>query len=687
MELSNPQTFTTFGSLLRVLRRRAQLTQREFGDHVGYSDAQINRYERGLRMPDPSVVAGLFVSALGLASEPELAGRLVELAQKSVFAGVTTPNLNQQPLASLPNIANRFFGRDGDIHELKLLFAQSDSRLVTLVGPPGIGKTRLAIHLATEHERESSNHVLFVSLASIAESDFIADAMLHSLDVSSDSTDPQRQLEHVLRAKQLLIVLDNFEQLLTESNALKSANVVANLLAAAPKIRIIVTSRAALRLSQEYVYEVPALDANAAQALFISRASAIQPSRAHNFQNDPAIPEICQKLDYLPLAIELAAARSRLFDPASLLRYVTEPLNLLTNGPRDLPHRQRTLRDAIAGSYELLSANEKLIFRSLSVFADGCTLPMIEAIANDLLPHEVIDLAQGLIEKSLLKVEHADNSAQARFRMLEMIHEYASERLAESGEREATIEAMAQWFVEQVETMLSDLPVGDSAVWFDWFDAEINNLRSIIQWSMHSNRLEYGMRLAAQLGITWRLHGPVREGLQLLEQLTSHPQAQDDHLLYAKVLVSKANVTKEASNLALSKTCFTEALAIFRQFGDKENIAWVLSHLGDRACGDADYALARQLLDESITLFQEVNDQKGLAWALIWLAMVCSNQGDFEQALRHCTQARGIADAIRSPIMAYLTAGWTAFTYFAYSDYDQARKYAEAALEICLTTK
>ena len=687
--VTNLHAIQTFGALLRLLRLRAQLTQRDLAAKVGYSYAQINRLEKGKRQAEPDVVAALFVSALGLEPNALEAIKLVDLARQPLKTAANHANGSPatEPAArpSLPLPATKLLGRESDIQSLTELLGDESVRLLSLVGPPGVGKTRLAIRLATDLESQYQHGAVFVALSPISDSALIADAVLQALGVTSNRTNPVIQLENILRNQHRLLVFDNFEQLLGQTSAALSANVVAALLAVAPQVKIIVTSRAALRLSHEQVYEVPSLDPTSAHDLFVSRATAVNPAFRLRGHDEKIVADICQRLDHLPLAIELAAARTRLFEPQTLLKRLAAPLAFLTAGPHDLPPRQRKLRDAIAWSYDLLSPEEQLLFRRLGTFEDGCTLPMIEAVMGDDLPHAIEDVVQSLIEKSLLKIESIH--ATTRFRLLEMLREFARDLLTEAGEAEAVAIRKAEWFVGQVTMMQSDPAIGDSVIWFDWFDVEINNIRSVIQWSMQSNCIEYGLQLAANLWQTWRLHGPLREGLQLLSDLTVHPKAQENLHLYAQVLFSKANVTKEAGDLALSKACFIEALKIFRTFGDKKMTAWALSHLGDRACGDADYALACELLDESVILFREVNDKKGLAWAFLWLALVASEQGNIQHALGLCAEARQISNKLGSPILSYLTAGWTAFVYNNCGELDQSRNYAETALAICVANK
>jgi predicted ATPase len=351
----------------------------------------------------------------------------------------------------LPSPTTDLLGRDSDIEVVLTMLSRDSVRMLTLVGPPGVGKTRLAIQLARTLEGQYQHGALFVALAAIPDGALIADAILQALGVTSNTRNPLAQVKHVLHRRNMVLVLDNFEHLLEHVVAEVATGVVAELVATAPSIKVLVTSRAPLRLSGEHLYEVPALAPAVARDLFVQRATALSPSFNPRPHDEGAMAGICRRLDYLPLAIELAAARIRLFEPSTLLKRLAEPFAVLTVGPTDLPLRQRTLRNAIDWSYTLLTPEEQVLFRRLSIFADGCTMTMIEAVAGDGLINPIVDLTQSLVDKSMLKAEPVNGAI--RFRLLEMLREYASELLFHSSEATTIAKRSAQWLVDQVQTM------------------------------------------------------------------------------------------------------------------------------------------------------------------------------------------------------------------------------------------
>ncbi len=681
----------TFGDLLRLLRQRAHLTQRQLAAKVDYSDAQINRFEKGLRLPDPSMVAARFVSALGLAPDSEWAARLVNLARSPVSStenGVAlqqpqTLLLSDRP--TLPVPLTELFGREAVIALIAEQMNAPKIRLLTLLGPPGIGKTRLAIRVVNDLAAGFHDGAVFVPLASVSMADLIPEAILQALGVTATTQAPWVQIKNILQGKELLLVLDNLEHLLETTNQERVIALVTDLLAHAPKIKILTTSRTSLRLASEHLYEVPTLAPGDAQQLFVARARMANPSFVLRTTDEPIVVSICQRLDYLPLAIELAAARSRLFEPAALLKRLNAPLTMLTAGPRDLPPRQRTLRSAIDWSYALLSADEQRLFRRIGVFADGCTIDAIEAIVGTDFDQPVVDIVQSLVDKSMLKAEN--DHQPTRFRLLEMLREYAVDALHHSGETEAISLRAAQWFVDQVETMQSDPAIGDSVIWYDWFDAEVNNLREVMQWSLGHAQIDLALSLVADLSITWRLHGPLRDGFALSQQVMTHPQARQHEHLYAKAQLGFAHVCEEIGESDLAENNAREALITLRRLDDKSKVARALAFLADRAHNRGNTANACACFEECIALCRQIGERKYLAVALLWYAMVDSDQGCFDIALRKLAEAREIADEIKSPVVRYLSTGWTAFVYTNMGDYARAQPLAEKALAICRATR
>jgi predicted ATPase/DNA-binding XRE family transcriptional regulator len=682
MKQQSPLETQSFGVLLRFLRLRAGLTQRELAARVSYSEAHINRFERGVRMPDAGLVAARFVAALGLAQHSDEAAQLIQLAAKPNGTNLHAPAQTNGHSSALPAAGSHLFGRDGDLNNAQALLQQPETRVLTLIGPPGVGKTRLSIALAARLAPHFADSAVFVPLAAIDDSQRIPDAFLQAMDIQSSSQEPLAQLTRVLKTRSCVFVLDNFEQLLVDSPAGGAAALVSGLIAGAPQARFIVTSRAPLRISGEHIYEVPSLQPKDACALFLNRARASNPHFQIRADEVVTIQEICARLDHLPLAIELAAARTRVFDAPALLKRLAAPLALLTSGAQDLPRRQRTLRNAIDWSYHLLTAEEQTLFRRLSIFADGCALPMLEAIAADGLTTPIADLMQSLVEKSLVR---SVNTMQGmRFYLLEMLRGYAGESLAASGEAEELYRRQAEWFVDYVEDVQSVPEKSDNRPWYDWLGAEWLNLRAVIQRSIDSDDPVPGLRLAACLGWSWKIHGPLKDGCELTRSLLSHPQASQHRHLCARAKLAGSQPAKGIGEVALSMQYLQDALDVFRAAGDKWNLAWTLSSLADHACNRAEYDLAEKLLVESTALSREVGDKKGLTWSLMWVGWVERIRGNYDKALDTYAEMSCVVREIRSGTMAFASFAWTAWVYQDMGDYERAWRLVESAHETCL---
>jgi predicted ATPase len=527
-------------------------------------------------------------------------------------------------------------------------------RLLTLTGPGGTGKTRLALQVAAEALDDFEHGAFFISLAPLRDPALVIATLAQTLGVKESAGQPLLDsLKDALRDKSLLLVLDNFEQVLA------AAPQVADLLAACPQVKVLVTSRAALHLYGEHEYPVspltlpdpqhrPLLESLSqyeAVRLFIERALAVKPDFAVTNANAPAVADICHRLDGLPLAIELAAARIRLLTPQAMRSRLGHRLPLLTGGACNLPARQQTLRNTIAWSDGLLAPEEQTLFRRLSVFVGGFTLEAAEAVVGDRgqgedgaerlptpdtrpLPPvaDVLGGVDALVSQSLLQQEEV--GGEPRIRMLETIREYALERLEERGEVGAMRRRHAAYFLALAERAEPELRGPQRRTWLDSLEREHDNLRAVLEWSLTgSGEGETGLRLAGALGDFWRYEDHLTEGRQWLERALEKggdaPRARR-----AKALYGLGSIVFRQGDFAVARLSLEQSLAIYRELDDPRGAAHVVIQLGYVALNHENLGLARARFEESLVLYEEIGDRRGLANAFSGLAKVAYLQGD-----------------------------------------------------------
>jgi predicted ATPase len=587
--------------------------------------------------------------------------------------------------SNLPAASTALIGRENEMAAVKQLLLRREVRLVTVTGPGGIGKS----HFATEVAREVAEHfpfgVYFVPLASISDSSVIASVIAQMLGVRE--TGGQRPLESLKQHMRknvttpMLLLVDNFEHLLGATPML------AELLALAQGLKILVTSRAALRVHDEHEFALPPLalpDSKAANslaslgeypaiALFVQRAAAVKPGFALTNENASAVTEICTRLDGLPLAIQLAAARIRLLPPAAMRSRLASRLQLLTSGARDLPARQQTLRHTIDWSYDLLSEAERKLFRRLSVFAGGFTLEAAESACDTKqdLELDVLDGLSSMVDKSLVRqVEQADG--EPRFVMLETIREYGLEKLSASGEQTLTCKAHAAYYVVLAEDAATEKNASEIETWMDRFETEHDNFRLALDWLIEAKNGEWGVRLATALFRFWETREYFTEGRHRLEavlQLPSTP-AQDavrmralfaagvlasnqrdyeasEHLFGQSLEIAKrqqdqqsvavalnalAVLNRSQAKLEAANEMFKESLTVWKQLGDRLAVARGLSNLATVRRLQGNFEEARELYEECQAIFGELGDRAGIAWAFNYQADLLREQGDLAEA-------------------------------------------------------
>src|SRR5215216_756370 len=500
-----------------TLNRVARLLSAGHGGQILLSLATTELVRDGL--PDDSGLRDLGERRLKDLSSPERVFQITAPGLRSEFPPLETLDIRRNNLPAQPT---PLVGRERELEEVLALLRRSYVRLLTFTGPGGTGKTRLGLQAAAELTDEFEDGVFFVALAAIADPTLVAPAIARTLGLTESGNQPQEELlEGYLRERQVLLVLDNFEQVL------ESASLLDALLSAAPGLKVLATSRTALRLYGEHEFPVPPLslpDTGSlppiegltrfeAVRLFVDRARAIRPDFSLTEENASAVIEICSRLDGLPLAIELAAARIKLLPPQAMLSRLDNRLKLLTGGARNLPERQRTLRNAIAWSYEMLDEGEKTLFARLAVFSGGSTLEGIEAVCDPQgdLPVEALEGVSSLLDKSLLRQEEGQG-AEPRLMMLETIREFASQRLEESGEAEQLRKSHADYCIALAEEAEAGLQGSEQESWLERLDPEHDNMRSALAWAMEQGMTELGLFLAGALRPFWYARGYLDEG-------------------------------------------------------------------------------------------------------------------------------------------------------------------------------
>ncbi|HVU10317.1 MAG TPA: tetratricopeptide repeat protein [Phototrophicaceae bacterium] len=573
-------------------------------------------------------------------------------------------------------------GREQDLDALQKLLRRAGVRLVTLTGLPGVGKTRLATEMMESLQGDFADGAGMVALAAIHDSELVALTVAQALGVSERGTGSDADaLKTYLRDKDMLLFLDNFEQVLD------AALLVSELLEAAPKLKILVTSRLALRLSSEYEYalaplalpdlnNLPPLQElaeNPAVAMFIARAQAVKPQFQLTYTNAATVAQVCHRLNGIPLVIELAAARSKVFTPQDLLARLTNRLAVLTGGAQDLPMRQRTLRGALEWSYDLLQPDERLLFRRLGVFVGEWTIDAAEQICNLEGHLQIVDGLETLLNHSLLQSREGVHG-ESRLTMLELMREYSLEQLSQSDELEMLQRRHAQFYLALAEAAENELSGADQQVWIERLEQEHDNLRLTLQWSLEHEPL-IALKMSGALWYFWFTRGYFSEGRMWLGQAIAgtDPDTADIKLLskamhgagtlayqqgdypaaeeilgnalrlrravndlhgIASTLNNLGNLAHDRSNLDQAEAYYRESLDLRRQVGNKRGIASALNNLGNIALYRGNYADASALYEESLAIHRSMNEKGGIAVALNNVGIVALKLGDYARAIR-----------------------------------------------------
>ena len=558
---------------------------------------------------------------------------------------------------NLPVQRTAFVGREKEVAAARDILLRQDVRLVTVTGPGGIGKTRLAVEVATGLVERFPGGVHFIPLSPLSDPSLIVSAIVQALGLrEAGGQSPLETLKKHLQdlsRPPMLFLLDNFEHLV------RAAPIVAELLVMGPNLKILVTSRAALHVYGEHEFPVSPLalpDSRSATpverlsqypavALFVQRAVAAKPDFELNRENATAVIEICTRLDGLPLAIELAAARMKVLSPSSMRTRLASRLQLLTGGARDLPQRQQTLRAAMDWSYELLDADEQKLFRRLAVFVGGCNLEGVEAVCDTKadLDVDLLDGMASIVDKSLVQQSEHGNG-ESRFVMLETIREYALEKLEANGEAASTKRAHAAYCL-----VLAEEEPGEQGVteWVERLALEHDNFRAALEWLVDTENAEWGLRLGAALFRFWEMREYLAEGRDWLNKVLKLKGSAAPTKARIRALFAAGVLAGEQGDYASARSLMEESLGIARALQDKQGVAVSLNALAAFAQDRGDVNAAYPLFEECLEQWRELGDQKALARSLSNLANTAKLQGDFVRARTLYAECLSIFQGLR----------------------------------------
>ena len=732
----------SFGSWLRLRRKALDLTQEGLADRVGCSAAMIRKIESEERRPSVQIVerlGGVFNipvderTAFLRFARGDWSLAPGEIIGEGPWRASTNPSRS-----SLPATTSALVGREKELEEVRTYLQRRDIRLINLIGPPGTGKTRLSIELARESLTDFTDGVFFVALAPLEHPSLIETTMVQTLDYTeAENRSARQQLVDSIGENQMLIVLDNCEHLIQEV-----AELVSGLLAACPRLKILATSREALRISGEWLYTVPTLEVleesasvdletastRPALTLFAERARAVRSDFVLNRDNIQAVASICAQLDGLPLAIELIAARIRLMSPQMLLTKLNDQFILYADGMRALPARQKTLHNAINWSYSLLPAQEQDLFVRLSVFSGGFTLEAVESIFSRTVTNKsVSDLIALLLDKSLLQ-RTLNERGEPRFSMLVTIQQFALNRMRERNEETEVRNWHRDYFLDLAEQADKKIHGPAQVDWIDRFEVERDNFRAALDWSISYQQTDVALRLLNALWWPWLMRTHYSEIRRWFEKVRSLPRISAHPELYARLLNFMGHMNwllgdyreaepflKESQaiwlklgptgerglaealmilgmvafsgieGLKAAQSFFEQSFELYERHADQWGMAFDLIHLGNLAIVQNKDVSAFALLEKSMTLFEQLGDIWGKSRVSHALGELFLRQGNYSKARSYFEQNLEFDEKIKLKPGIVAALGSLGDLHRLQHDHIQARQYYEKSLDISRT--
>ena len=684
-----PHHHDSFGELLMRCRTAAGMTQEELAERAELSVRGLRYLEHGLRRPYRDTVERL-VKALVL--PPQDYRTLMAAARPR---GVTSPSRTERAgSGTLPAPPSPLIGRGREAGTAVNLLRREDVRVLTFTGSGGVGKTRLAIEVATRLKHDVTNDVVWVPLAQLTDSSLVPSAIAQALGLMETGIRPlEEALTTSLRDRQVLLVLDNFEHVAAASD------LVSDLVAMCPRLKVLVTSRAALQLRSEREFPIAplrlpdvtrevsvyALAANPAVDLFLRRAQAVRPDFALTEANAAAVAAICRRLEGLPLALELAAVRIRVLSPQAMLDRLNHRLSFLIGGAFDLPPRQRTMRETIAWSYDLLAPREQMLFRRLAVFAGGCDFSAVEAVCDttgDLRMDALVGI-ETLLRSSLIRLEETA-AEEPRFMMLETIREYALERLAASLEEDELRKRHADHYLAFIEEGTGKFLSPAQGLWLDRLEQEHDNFRAALRWCIEQRNAEMGLRLTAEIWKLWYVRG-YSEGRKYLAALLALPEALTVMAPRAGSLLGAGQLALWQGDYAAARSFLEESIELYRDLGNERGMAEALLAAGFVARVQEEYDSARSLLEEALALSQTIGHRFITAASLHHLGMMAADaQMDYVAARSLFEESLAIYRALGLPRFIALVAFSLGNVVRAEGDHNRARDLFREGLRIMI---